>query len=81
MISKYYNHLDPLRNAEFFSGASDEITAKQDAIQSIINSSPNDPMVGLAELSTGLNMPLVLKNARAAKELSNALRQSVRKSS
>jgi hypothetical protein len=81
MISKYYNHLDPLRNAEFFSGASDEITAKQDAIQSIINSSPNDPMVGLAELSTGLNMPLVLQNARAAKELSDALRQSVRKSS
>jgi len=81
MISKYYNHLDPLRNAEFFSGASDEITVKQDAIQSIINSSPNDPMVGLAELSTGLNMPLVLQNARAAKQLKDALRPSVRKSS
>ena len=81
MISKYYNHLDPLRNAEFFSGASDEITVKQDAIQSIINSSPSDPMISLAEMSTGLVMPLVLQNARAAKELSNALRQSVRKSS
>jgi hypothetical protein len=32
-------------------------------------------------LSTGLNMPLVLQNARAAKEVSDALRQSVRKSS
>ena len=81
MISKYYNHLDPLRNAEFFSGASDDLTAKQDAIQSIINDSPNDPMVSLAEMSTGLSLPLVIQNSRAAKELKNVLRQPFRKSS
>jgi integrase len=81
MISKHYNHLDPLRNADFFSGASDDMTAKEDALQSIISDSPDDPLVSLAEMSTGLSLALVIKNSRAAKELADALRQPVRKSS
>jgi integrase len=81
MISRHYNHLDPLRNANFFSGAGNDMTVKEDAIQSIIYDSPDDRLVSLAEISTGLSLPLVIKNFRAAKELADALRQPVRKSS
>jgi integrase len=74
MISKFYNHMHPMQNAEAFSGQSDGTSG--DDIARIINGTFNDNLVQLAEMSTGLNMALVMINKPATdklrEELSNA---------
>ena len=72
MIAKYYNHLNPLKNASMFTGKGDS----EDAISQIINGSPNDFMLGLAEMSTGINLQLMLVNQRATERLRDALKNA-----
>jgi len=75
MISKYYNHMQPMQNAETFSGQNDGISG--DDIARIINGTFNDNLVQLAELSTGLNMSLVLINKPATDKLRDELSKSL----
>lgn len=74
MISKYYNHMKPMQNAERFSGQDGTV---DDEVARIINGTFNDNLVQLAELSTGLNMALVVVN----KQATNKLREELVKSS
>ena len=71
MIAKYYNHMQPLMNAAQFAGQ----TAGQsgDEISQIINNTPNDNMLHFAEVSTGLNLALVMQHRAALDELREAL--------
>ena len=73
MIAKHYNHLNPLLNADKFSGRGDAST-DEDAITRIINQSPNDNLIHFAELSTGLSLALIMQNPDATRELRDALR-------
>jgi hypothetical protein len=74
MIAKYYNHMQPLMNAAQFAGQGTGQTG--DEISQIINNTPNDNMLHLAELSTGLSLSLVLQNKPAVDELREALNQA-----
>jgi integrase len=74
MIAKYYNHMQPMQNAETFSGQNDGTS--NEAIASIINGTFNDNLVQLAELSTGLNMALVMINKPATDKLRDELSKS-----
>jgi len=67
MISKHYNHNDAMENAEGFSGQLDG--RSDDQISKIINGAFNDNLVQLAEMSTGLNMALVMINKPATDKL------------
>jgi integrase len=73
MIAKHYNHLNPLLNADKFSGRGDTST-DEDAITRIINQSPNDNLIHFAELSTGLSLALIMQNPDVTRELQDALR-------
>ncbi len=73
MISKYYNHMQPMQNAETFSGQNDGSSG--DEIARIINGTFNDNLVQLAEMSTGLNMALVMINKPATDKLRDELSQ------
>ena len=75
MIAKHYNHLNPLLNADKFSGRG-EAGTDEDAITRIINQSPNDNLIYFAELSTGLSLALVMQNPKATSELQEALRRT-----
>lgn len=75
MIAKHYNHLNPLLNADKFSGRG-EAGTDEDAITRIINQSPNDNLIHFAELSTGLSLALIMQNPRATSELRDALRRT-----
>ena len=74
MIAKYYNHLNPMKNAAMFTGKGDG----EDAVTKIINQSPDDFMLGLAEMSTGLNLQLTLANQRATEKLREALKSAAK---
>jgi hypothetical protein len=77
MIARYYNHLDPLRNAEYYAGHKDpKYQHQEEEISRLLNGVPTDPMIGLAELSTGLRMPLAAINTAANDHLRQALRNS-----
>jgi len=71
MIAKYYNHMQPLMNAAQFAGHGEG--QSDDEISQIINSSPRDNMMHLAELSTGLTLALVMQNKPATEKLEAAL--------
>ena len=75
MIAKHYNHLNPLLNADKFSGRG-EAGTDEDAITQIINQSPNDDLIHFAELSTGLSLALIMQNPQATNELQDALRRT-----
>ncbi len=75
MIAKHYNHLNPLLNADKFSGRG-EAGTDEDAITRIINQSPNDNLMHFAEISTGLSLALIMQNPRATSELREALRRT-----
>lgn len=72
MIAKHYNHLNPLLNADKFTGHG-ETGTDEDAITRIINQSPNDNLMHFAELSTGLSLALMMQNPKATNELQEAL--------
>ena len=74
MIAKYYNHLNPLKNASMFTGKGDS----DDAVAKIINGSPDEFMLGLAEMSTGLNLQLTLANQQATETLRDALKAAAK---
>jgi integrase len=74
MISKHYNHMQPMQNAETFSGQNDGTSG--DEIARIINGTFNDNLVQLAEMSTGLNMALVMINKPATDKLRDELSQA-----
>lgn len=74
MISKFYNHMQPLMNAAQFAGQG--AGQSGDEISQIINNTPNDNMLHFAELSTGLTLSLVLQNKPAVEELREALAQA-----
>ena len=77
MISKYYNHLNPLKNADLFSGRKDrkgDQDHEHDEVHAIINHSPQDSLLNFAEMTTGLSIALVLRNHDAANELAEALK-------
>jgi integrase len=74
MISKHYNHMQPMQNAETFSGQNDGTSG--DEIARIINGTFNDNLVQLAEMSTGLNMALVMINKPATDNLRDELSQA-----
>ena len=77
MISKYYNHLNPLKNADLFSGPKDrkgDQDHEHDEVHAIINHSPQDSLLNFAEMTTGLSIALVLRNHDAANELAEALK-------
>lgn len=74
MIAKYYNHLNPMKNASMFTGKGDGA----DAVSQIINKSPDDFMLGLAEISTGLNLQLTLANQRATEKLREELKSAAK---
>ena len=77
MIARYYNHLDPLKNAEYYAGHKDpKYQQQEEEISRLLNSVPNDPMIGLAELSTGLRMPMAAINTAATETMRQALRAS-----
>lgn len=76
MIAKYYNHMQPLMNAAQFAGQGDGQSG--DEVSQIINSSPNDNMLHMAELTTGLSMALVMQNKPATENLEAALRAAAR---
>ncbi len=75
MIAKHYNHLNPLLNADKFSGRG-EASTDEAAITRIINQSPNDNLMHLAELTTGLTLALVMQHKKATEELRDVLRSS-----
>lgn len=75
MIAQHYNHLNPLLNADKFSGRG-EASTDDHTIRQIIKQSPNDHLTHLAELSTGLTLALVMENPQATDELREALRQA-----
>ena len=75
MIAKHYNHLNPLLNADKFSGRG-EAGTDEAAIAHIMNQSPNDNLMHFAELSTGLSLALVMQNPQATSELQEALRRA-----
>jgi integrase len=75
MIAKHYNHLNPLLNADKFSGRG-EAGTDEAAITRIMNQSPNDNLMHFAELSTGLSLALVMQNPKATSELQEALRRT-----
>jgi integrase len=75
MISKHYNHMQPMQNAETFSGQNDGTSG--DEIARIINGTFNDNLVQLAEMSTGLNMALVMINKPATDKLRDELSKAV----
>ena len=74
MISKFYNHMQPLMNAAQFAGQG--AGQSGDEISQIINNTPNDNMLHFAELSTGLTLSLVLQNKPAVDELREALAEA-----
>lgn len=74
MIAKYYNHMQPLMNAAQFAGQTAGQTG--DEISQIINNTPNDNMLHFAEVSTGLNLALVMQHRAAVVELREALSKS-----
>jgi len=74
MISKFYNHMQPLMNAAQFAGQG--AGQSGDEISQIINNTPNDNMLHFAEISTGLTLSLVLQNKPAVDELREALVQA-----
>lgn len=76
MISKHYNHLDALKNAGYFSGQNDSASEYDAQINRILNENPNDMMIGLAELSTGLVMPISLINKVATDNINNELNKA-----
>jgi integrase len=76
MISKYYNHLDPLKNADYFTGEKDADSAQEEEISRLLNNVPNDPMLSLAEMSTGLQMILVNINKAATENLRQELQSA-----
>lgn len=67
MISKHYNHNDAMANAVGFSGQLEG--RSDDEVSKIINGAFNDNLVQLAEMSTGLNMALVMINKPATEKL------------
>ena len=71
MIAKYYNHMRPMQNAEQFSGQSDKTNV--DDVARIIAGTFNDNLAHLAEMSTGLNMALVMINKPATDKLRDEL--------
>jgi integrase len=84
MISKYYNHLNPLKNADLFSGRKDKKEGQDhehDEVHAIINHSPQDSLLNFAEMTTGLSIALVLRNHDAAQELAEALKVAVKATS
>jgi lysine/ornithine N-monooxygenase len=74
MISKYYNHMQPLMNAAQFAGQGSGQSG--DEISQIINNTPNDNMLHFAEISTGLKLSLVLQNKPAVDELREVLAEA-----
>lgn len=72
MISKHYNHMQPLMNAARFSGQGD-IHEREDEIAQIINNTPHDNLMHFAELSTGKSLALIMQNVQATQELRDAL--------
>ena len=78
MIAKYYNHMQPLMNAAQFAGQGSGQTG--DEISQIINNMPNDNMLHLAELSTGLSLALIMQNKPATEKLQVALELAARAS-
>jgi integrase len=76
MIAKYYNHLDPLKNADYFTGEKGADGAREEEISRLLNNVPNDPMLGLAEMSTGLQMQLVNINKAATDDIRQALQSA-----
>jgi Trp operon repressor len=74
MIAKYYNHMKPLMNAAQFAGQG--AGQAGDEISQIINNTPNDNMLHFAEISTGLNLSLILQSKPAVDELREALAQA-----
>jgi integrase len=78
MIAKYYNHMQPLMNAAQFAGQGSGQAG--DEISQIINNTPNDNMLHLAELSTGLSLALIMQNKPATEKLQAALELAARAS-
>jgi integrase len=75
MIAKFYNHMKPLMNAAAFTGQNEAGTG-EDAVAQLLNNTPNDNLMHFAELSTGLNLALVMQNKPAFEELKEALEQA-----
>lgn len=73
MLTKHYNHMNPLMNAAKFAGLSGAVAG--DEISRIINSAPNDDLLHFAELGTGLTLSLVMQNKPAL----NTLREELAK--
>ncbi len=74
MIAKFYNHMKPLMNAAAFTGQNEAVG--EDAVAQLLNNTPNDNLMHFAELSTGLNLALVMQNKPAFEELKEALEQA-----
>jgi Trp operon repressor len=74
MIAKFYNHMKPLMNAAAFTGQNE--AEGEDAVAQLLNNTPNDNLMHFAELSTGLNLALVMQNKPAFDELKDALEQA-----
>lgn len=77
MIAKYYNHMQPLMNAAGFSGQNDSEESTLHAIAKLLNSTPHDDLMFLAELCTGIHISLKAQNEPALEELRNELKQGL----
>jgi integrase len=75
MIAKFYNHMSPLMNAAQFSGQG-EGGSIETSIAKLLNSTPNDELMFMAELSTGLSISLRQQNKPALEELREELQKT-----
>jgi len=75
MIAKFYNHMNPLMNAAQFSGQG-EGGSTETSIARLLNGSPNDELMFIAELSTGLSISLKQQNEPALEELREELQKT-----
>lgn len=75
MIAKYYNHMNPLMNAAEFSGQKESGGSIEKSIAQLLNNTPHDDLMFLAELSTGINIALKVQNEPARQELCDELKQ------
>lgn len=75
MIAKFYNHMSPLMNAAQFSGQG-EGAPIETSIAKLLNSSPNDELMFMAELSTGISISLETQNKPALNELREELQKA-----
>jgi hypothetical protein len=76
MIAKYYNHMTPLTNAAQFSGQAEAGGSVETSIAKLLNSTPHDDLMFMAELSTGTAIALRVHNEPALEELRDELKHS-----